>query len=149
MSSMPKRCFGGTAYPFFACMLRQAAILVAAAALFAGGIYAGNFATLTWPGQWFGSHTPLDQAVLGKLKSELDLTPDQVARLTPVITAACADIRLVSEENRAERLAVLDEISTSIAPDLSADQQRKLEALETELRTRPVVKRDLRVVALF
>jgi len=151
MSAAAQRRSATTAYPFFACMIKLALVLVGTVCLFSGGLYLGRFATTAWPGpgHWMGAEAPIDTTVLEKLKAELDLTPAQVAQMAPVITAACTNLRLVSEENRAERLALIDEMSATIAPGLSADQQRRLEAMETELQNKTPVKRDMRIVALF
>lgn len=85
------------AYPFCHAMLKQALLAVAGIALFVGGGFAGHFATTDWPGpvNWFGR--PLDAVVLEKLTTELQLTPDQAARVAPVIKDACSDMRMISE----------------------------------------------------
>jgi len=146
-----RRPVASTPYPFFYCVVKQAVLIIAAVFLFAGGIFLGHFATTAWPGpsHWFGSRRALDTVVLEKLQSELDLTPAQTTQAAPIIAAACSNLRLLSEESRASRLALLDEVSTSIAPQLSPDQQHRLEALQAELQKRPQAKRDLRIVALF
>jgi hypothetical protein len=132
-------------------MLKRIFLIAGGIVLFLGGLGAGHFATTTWPGpgSWFCAGRPLEAVVLDKMKSELDLTPAQMARIGPVISSACSDLRLVSEERHADRLALMDEISATIAPDLSADQQRRLQALEAELQHRTSVKRDMRIVALY
>jgi hypothetical protein len=121
------------------------------AVLFVGGLFAGHFATTAWPGpgDWLGSDKPLEKVVLDKLKSELRLTPGQTLEIEPIIAASCANLRMLSEERRARRLAILDEIGTGIAPDLTDDQRQRLDALEAQWQNRPVVKRDERIVALF
>ena len=139
------------AYPFLRCMLKQAALIVFGFAVFGGGLMIGHFATTQWPGprSWFGVEAPVDAVALEKLKDELHLTPAQEARVAPVITAACTDLRLLSEENRARRLEMLDDITATIAPDLTPDQQRRLEQFQEESRDHTGVKRDQRIVALF
>jgi len=146
-----RRGGGKMAYPFFACMMKQALLVAGTVCVFGGGIVVGHFATTGWPGprHWMGAEMPIDAAVMGKLKRELGLTPGQTERIGPVIAAACANLRMVSEEKRAERLALMDEIGATIAPDLSAEQQRKLAAMEGALQNRTPVKRDMRIVALF
>jgi len=138
-------------YPFLPCMVKQGLMGVAALALFGGGIMMGHYAATQWPGprSWMALDQPLDAATLDKLRCELELTPAQEKRLAPVITAACTDLRLLSEENRARKLDLLDEISATIAPDLTPDQKRMLEAYEEESRAHTPVKRDPRIVALF
>jgi hypothetical protein len=130
-------------------MFTKASLIVLACALFAGGLLIGHFATTNWPGTRFGSARSLDTLVLDKLKSELDLSPSQTAQIAPVISNACCDLRLALEEHRAQRLAILDEVGTTISPDLTPDQQRRLEALEIETQRRPSIKGDRRIVALF
>ncbi|HEX4086821.1 MAG TPA: hypothetical protein VHY22_18045 [Chthoniobacteraceae bacterium] len=138
-------------YPFLPCMLKQAAFILFGIAVFGGGLLIGHFATTQWPGSgsWFGAEKPVDAVALQKLKDELHLTPAQAARIAPVITAACTDLRLLSEERRARRLELLDDISATIAPELTADQQRHLEQFEAESRDHTGSKRDQRIVALF
>jgi hypothetical protein len=139
------------AHPLFSGLIRRPLLMAASVILFLSGLFAGHFATTAWPGagNWFGSEKPVDQVVLDKLNTELRLTPAQTARITPIITASCTDLRILSEEGRAQRLAVLDEVGATIAPDLSDDQQRRLESVQAEWQTHPPVKRDQRIVALF
>jgi hypothetical protein len=140
-----------TAHPFFSGLLKQTFLRVAAVSIFLGGLFIGHVAATAWPGpgEWFGANRPLDAVVLDKMKSELRLTPAQTVRIAPVITAACSDMRLLSEERRAGRLALLDEVSASIAPELTPDQQRRLDAVQAEWQKRPSAKRDQRIVSLF
>jgi len=146
-----RRSSAATPYPFFSCMLKQGFFAAAALFVFAGGLYFGHFATTAWPGpaHWLGTSRPLEAVVLDKLKTELRLTPEQTAKIAPVIAAACSDMRLVSEQHRAQRLALLDEAAATIAPELNPAQQQRLQAMEAELQNRQPVKRDLRIVALY
>jgi len=138
-------------HPYFSILVRRALSLIAAALLFAGGIAAGLYATTAWPGPsgWFGPEDAVDGMVLKKLTAQLDLTPKQTAKVAPIVASACTDLRIIGEERRAESLEVMDELSTSIAPELTADQQQRLEGLQSEWQNRPTVKRDMRIVALY
>jgi len=140
-----------TAHPLFCGMLKQTLLLTGAVIVFLAGLLAGHLATTVWPHpeNWFGSGRPLQAVVLEKLKGELRLTPAQTARIAPVIAASCANLRLLSEESRARRLALLDEIGVTIAPDLSSQQRRRLEDLEAEWQNRPSLKHNERIVALY
>jgi len=142
---------GAVAYPFYYCMVKQALLLAGAVLVFSGGAFIGLYSTTLWPTpeSWLYREDPLDGAVLGKLTTELRLTPEQSARIEPIIQRACADLQLISEEHHAQRLALLDEMSTTITPILTPEQQVRIEALEGEWQTRPPVKRDMRIVALF
>jgi len=139
------------AHPYFSIIVRRTLGIIAAALLFTGGILAGLFATTAWPGpaSWFGRDEALDGIVLKKLKTELNLTPAQTAQIAPIVASACADLRMLSEERRARRLELMDEVSTSIAPELTTDQQRRLADLQAEWQNQPTVKRDMRIVALY
>jgi hypothetical protein len=132
-------------------MFKQACLMAGLVVVFAGGLVLGNFATTTWPdfSAWFGGGKPLDGIVLDKLKSELDLTPAQAAKIAPIISASCSNLCIVAEEHRAERLALIDEISAAIAPQLTAGQRRRLAAFDAELQNRAPARRDLRIVALY
>ena len=149
--SCAARPIATTAHPLFSGMIKQPLLMAAGLILFVGGLFAGHFATTAWPGpgNWFGSDKPLQNVVLEKLNSELRLTPAQMAQIAPMITDSCANLRMLSEEGRARRLAILDEIATTIAPELSDDQQRRIESLQAEWQNRPTVKRDQRIVALY
>lgn len=138
-------------HPYFSIVVRRTLSIIAGLVLFAGGIFAGIFATTSWPGpeSWFGADEALDGIVLKKLDAELNLTPAQTARIAPIVASACADLRMLSEERRTRRLELMDEVSTSIAPELTADQQRRLDELQAEWQSRPTVKRDMRIVALY
>jgi len=105
-----RRRMAAAAYPFYACMIKQGFLLAAAAVLFAGGIYFGHVATTQWPGpgHWFAGGRPVDTEVMEKLTAELDLTPGQRQQIAPIVKAACANLRLLSEQNRAQRLEALD-----------------------------------------
>lgn len=145
-----RRAMATIVHPFFSSMVKQTLLIAGACVVFLGGIFIGHFATSTirpGTGRWLDK--PVDAVVLEKFRSELHLTPAQTARLAPVIAAACADLRILSEERHAQRLELLDEIAASIAPELNPDQQRRLEALEAERQNRPPAKRDQRIVALF
>jgi hypothetical protein len=132
-------------------MVKQSIRVVAGVLILLAGIGIGDFATTGWPGPttWLGYDEPVDSVVMQKLQKELRLGPDQTARIGPIVTASCAELRLISEQRRAERLEMLDEIGTSIAPYLSADQQSRLDDLEAGWQHRPQVKRDQRIVALY
>jgi hypothetical protein len=151
LGSSASRPVATTAHPLFSNMVKQSVRVLAGVLLFLAGIGIGDFATTAWPGPstWLGYDEPVATVVMQKLQKELRLTPDQVARISPIVTASCTELRLISEQRRAQRLEMLDEIGTSIAPYLSADQQSRLDDLEADWQHRPQVKRDQRIVALY
>jgi hypothetical protein len=132
-------------------MARQALLLICATLLLAGGIYAGWLMTMTFPnaGNWLGGNRPVDTVVMANLTQELSLTAAQAEKIKPIVTSACASLRMLSEEGRAQRLEVMDDVNLTIAQDLTSDQRSRLDALATEMQQRPPIKRDMRIVALF
>ncbi len=139
-----------TAHPLFRGIIKQPLLLAGAVITFLGGLLTGHLATALWPDpqNWFGSDKPVQAVVLNKLTRELALTPAQTNRIAPVIALSCANLRLLSEERRARRLALMDEIGTTIAPDLTPAQRLRLDDLEAEWQNRPS-KHDERIVALY
>jgi hypothetical protein len=130
-------------HPYLALVIRQAFLLGGALLLFAAGLLAGRSTLLAWPAQ------DTETAALKKINSELNLTPAQVAQVAPIVRAACEDLRLVAEDDKAQRLAILDETGAMLAPGLSPEQRERLEALQGEWQHHPSVRRNQRIVALF
>jgi hypothetical protein len=140
-----------TAYPFYISMLRFTFRSVGTVMLFAAGIGAGLFATIAWPGPdaWLSLRQPVETVAMKKLTAQLDLTPDQATKIEPIIHSACQEMLWISQEGRADRLNLMDEVANSIQPDLTPAQQTRLEALQSEMQNRPTTRRDQRIVALY
>ena len=89
-----------TAHPLFSSMIKQSVRVLAGVLIFLAGIGIGDFAITAWPGPstWLGYDEPVDSVVMQKLQKELRLSPDQTARIGPIVTASCAELRLISEQ---------------------------------------------------
>jgi Spy/CpxP family protein refolding chaperone len=68
------------------------------------------------------------------LRRALDLTPDQSAKISPIVDATTAKLEAIRIETAERVRAVMEESKRAIAPELSPEQQKKLEKLEAEHR---------------
>ena len=66
------------------------------------------------------------------LRRALDLTPDQSAKISPIMDATAAKLEAIRIESAQRVRAVMEESEKQIAPELSAEQQKKMEALKKE-----------------
>ena len=68
------------------------------------------------------------------LRRALDLTPEQLAKISPIADATTAKLEAIRIETAERVRAVMEASKREIAPALSPDQQKKLEKLEAEHR---------------
>jgi Spy/CpxP family protein refolding chaperone len=64
------------------------------------------------------------------LRHELDLTPEQEAKLGPIIDATSAKLEEIRVETAQRVRKAMEESEQQIAPQLTADQQAKLKKLK-------------------
>jgi Spy/CpxP family protein refolding chaperone len=62
----------------------------------------------------------------------LDLTPEQSAKIAPIMDATSAKLEAIRVETAQRVRAVMDESEKQIVPELSPEQQKKLETLKQE-----------------
>jgi len=76
--------------------------------------------------------------VAGKMREHfrkaLDLTADQEAKIMPVIDATSTKLEAIRIETAERVRAVMEEAKREVAPQLSPEQQKKLERLEAHHR---------------
>ena len=76
--------------------------------------------------------------VAGKMREHfrkaLDLTPEQEAKIMPVIDSTSTKLEAIRIETAERVRAVMEEAKRAVAPQLSAEQQEKLEKLEAHHR---------------
>jgi Spy/CpxP family protein refolding chaperone len=96
----------------------------------AGAIALGGFVVLQaqagpdrghWHGRAFG---------LQRVTEKLDLTSDQQAKVQPILDAARPQIDAIHQEAMQKAKGVMDSTLSQIRPLLTADQQKKLGAIE-------------------
>jgi len=68
------------------------------------------------------------------LRRALDLTSEQEAKIAPVVEATTAKLETIRLETAERVRKVMEESKREIAPQLTPEQQKKLEKLETEHR---------------
>ncbi len=68
-------------------------------------------------------HNPLEE-----MTQSLNLTPDQQAKVTPVIDQAKPQLRAIHQEAMTKAKAVIENSLTQIRPVLTPEQQTKLDA---------------------
>ena len=66
----------------------------------------------------------------GKMTEALDLTPEQQAKVQPIIDQAKPQIAAIHQEARQKAKAVMENTTAQLRPLLSAEQLTKLETLK-------------------
>jgi Spy/CpxP family protein refolding chaperone len=107
-------------------MKRNILAVVAAGAIALGGFVvvqaqAGPGGPGSWHGHGFG---------LQHLTEKLDLTSDQQAKVQPILDAAKPQIAAIHQEAMQKAKGVMDGTLSQIRPLLTADQQKKLDAIQ-------------------
>ena len=76
--------------------------------------------------------------VAGKMREHfrkaLDLTPEQEAQILPIIDTTSTKLEAIRVETAERVRAVMEESKREVAPQLSPEQQKKLEKLEAHHR---------------
>jgi Spy/CpxP family protein refolding chaperone len=114
--------------------LAFAFLLVFIAGMMTGGLLS------TLHVRWLFLGPPHSGDVAGRMRKHwqraLDLTPEQSAKISPIIDATAAKLDAIRVET-AQRVAdVLEESHREIAPQLTPEQQKKLETIKEEHRRR-------------
>jgi len=97
-----------------------------------GAIGLGGFAFAQGPGGhghggWGGHGGAFG---MDHLTKSLDLTPDQQAKVQPLIDQARPQIIAIHKDAMQKTHAIIDNTMTQIRPMLNADQQKKFDALQ-------------------
>ena len=97
----------------------------------AGAIALGGFVVVqAQPGpggrHWHGGHA----FGLRGITEKLDLTADQQAKVQPILDAAKPQIAAIHQEAMQKMHTVMNNTLSQIRPILTADQQKKLDAIE-------------------
>ena len=66
------------------------------------------------------------------LRRALDLTPEQAAKIAPIVDATSAKLESIRVETAQRVRNAMDESERQISPQLTPDQQKKLEKLKRE-----------------
>lgn len=72
----------------------------------------------------------VSERMRGHLQEALDLTPEQAAKIAPIVDATSAKLEAIRVETAERVRQVMEESKTEIAPQLTPEQQKKLQALK-------------------
>ena len=71
-----------------------------------------------------------------RLRRELDLTPEQVAKISPILDRAAAQLQQMRRDSGQRVREILDETHRQIAPTLTDEQRQKLKRMKERHRRR-------------
>ena len=99
----------------------------------AAALALGTFAVYA-EGPGPGGHGRRGHGMMGNplehLTKDLDLTPDQQAKVGPIVDQAKPQIRAIHEEAMQKMRAVMESTTAQIRPLLTPEQQQKLDAMK-------------------
>jgi Spy/CpxP family protein refolding chaperone len=95
---------------------------------FLGGLYARHL--------FFGFHQPAQIATSMKerLRTELNLTPEQAAKISPIIDKTAAQLREIRQETARRVHETIAETHRQMAVTLTDEQRQKLQQIEERHR---------------
>jgi Spy/CpxP family protein refolding chaperone len=96
--------------------------------VFLGGIYARHL--------FFGFHQPeqIGTRMKERLRAELNLTPEQVAKISPIIDKTAAQLRDIRRETGRRVHETIAEAHRQMAVNLTDEQRQKLQQIEERHR---------------
>jgi Spy/CpxP family protein refolding chaperone len=102
--------------------------------VFVAGAMTGFFGTFHLRHHFLGPpHSgDVNERMREHLRRALDLTPEQSAKITPIVDATTAKLEAIRIESAQRVRVVMEESEKQIAPELSPEQQTKLQALKKE-----------------
>ncbi len=101
---------------------------------FLAGAVTGAFFTFHEGHRWhdgFGRHPhPVAERMRDRIKSQLDLTPEQMAKVGPILDRAGNELQQIRAETGAKVRQVMSETRQSLEPLLSDAQRAKLATID-------------------
>jgi Spy/CpxP family protein refolding chaperone len=83
---------------------------------------------------WNHRHDILAHRMAEHLRDELNLTPEQFAKLQPVFEKTAAKLEAIRKETGQRVGQAMNEAHDQIAPELTPEQRKKLQAIEERHR---------------
>jgi Spy/CpxP family protein refolding chaperone len=74
------------------------------------------------------------ERMLGRLQRELDLSREQLAKISPIVDRAAAQLQQVRSDTGQRVRAILDETHRQMAPHLTDEQRQKLQQIKERHR---------------
>jgi Spy/CpxP family protein refolding chaperone len=95
---------------------------------FVGGSYARH--------HFFELHRPerIGAEMKERLRAELNLTPEQFAKISPIVDKTAAQLRVIRRETRRRVHQVMAEAHQQMTPNLTDEQRQKLQHIEERHR---------------
>jgi Spy/CpxP family protein refolding chaperone len=102
----------------------------------AGGITGAALGGLYARQHFFRLHHPqlIGARMKERLRSELNLTPDQVAKISPIIDKTAVQLRDIRRETAQRVHQIMAEAHRQMAVNLTDEQQQKLQQIEERHR---------------
>src|SRR5881296_2513723 len=96
--------------------------------VFLGGLYARHL--------FFGFHQPeqIGARMKERLRAELNLTPEQVAKVSPIIDKTAVQLREIRQETARRVHETIAEAHRQMAVNLTDEQRQKLQQIEARHR---------------
>lgn len=114
-------------------------VILAFTGIFVAGVLVGGLVTLRW-GKNFVQRQPMGEQygpqLMKRLVTELELTPEQEAKLNPIVTAASEELRELRRSTQRTSAAVLTRMQGEIAAVLTPAQKVKFDELASKQRER-------------
>jgi Spy/CpxP family protein refolding chaperone len=114
-------------------------VILAFAGIFVAGILVGGLVTLRW-GKNFTQKQPggeqFGPALMQRLVKQLDLTPDQQAKVKPIVDSATEELRQLRRTTQRTTAAVVVRMQGDIAAVLTPDQKAKFDTQVSQARER-------------
>lgn len=79
-------------------------------------------------------HGSLAEHMRNRLQRELDLTPEQMAKISPIIDKTAAQLEQIRQETGQRVRGIISEAHREMATNLTDAQRAKLEQLKTRFR---------------
>jgi Spy/CpxP family protein refolding chaperone len=114
-------------------------VILAFTGIFLAGILVGGLVTLRW-GKNVLQRQPMGEQygpqLMKRLVTELELTPEQQAKLNPIVTAASEELRDLRRSTQRTSAAVLVRMQGEIAALLTPQQKAKFDELAAKQKER-------------
>jgi len=110
-------------------------ILAFAGVFVAGAIFGGPFA------DWIkelrqNNRPPFAERTMARFEKEFELTEAQKEKIMPILVRAQKDWRQLRHDNVRNLTALVDRMHLELSAELTPDQQKKLEGISKEFRSR-------------
>jgi len=114
-------------------------VILAFTGIFLAGILVGGLVTLRW-GKNFGSRLPMGEQygpqLMKRLVNQLDLTPEQQAKVKPIVDQATDELRQLRRSAQRTTTAVIERMQGEISAVLTPEQKAKFDAQIAQQRER-------------